>query len=203
MKETLRRLVISAVRGMATTAVCGIVVRGMLFVAWAGDSRCYLYSDGTLHRLTHDHSIVQELIDSGLLTCQEARHHPLNHTITRYLGQVDGFEPQACICLVKPGDLIVMCSDGLTDVLADSNMVSIIEKYQSNGTCLDDLAVGLVQCALNAGTRDNVTVLCCEYQPSGHRKSTATNQTVTDDYPQMVAARYLSRNGIPNQCQEL
>jgi PPM family protein phosphatase len=82
-------------RDMATTAVCFVVWANTLHVAWAGDSRCYVWRKGEMHRLTRDHTAVQKMIDQRAIAPEEARLHPLAHVIDQYLGMQRGFEPGA------------------------------------------------------------------------------------------------------------
>lgn len=175
--------------GMATTAVCGVILHGTLFVAWAGDSRAYLYSNGSLHQLTRDHSAVQELIELGLLSSEQAKHHHLAHTITRYLGQIEGFGPETRICRIVPGDIVLMCTDGLTDVVSDAGIAEIVGAYEKDNAPLNCLPIRLIEHALTAGTQDNVTVLCCTYEPLGAREHLWDDQTLTGTYPAATAKR--------------
>jgi protein phosphatase len=180
--------------GMATTAVCGVIVGRMLFLAWVGDSRCYLHSNGTLRQLTRDHSQVQELIEWGLLSKEQAAHHPLAHTITRYLGQTEGFAPEVGVFPLRPGDRVLMCTDGLTDVLSDEQILSCINAFRKPTTSLDQLAVGLVEQAIAAQTRDNVTVLCCEYRPASPDLSALSDATFVGSYRPAVAMKFFQTN---------
>ena len=152
--------------GMATTAVCAVICDGLLFVAWAGDSRCYVLHQGRLRRLTKDHSLVEELMASGRLTPAETRHHPGAHTITQYLGKADGFRAETQIYRLSPGDLVLLCSDGCHDVLTDNQIQEYLANWKSSEDTLSVLASTLVQSALDAGTHDNTSVLLCQYQPS-------------------------------------
>ena len=150
---------------MASTVVCMVIRDGVLYVAWVGDSRGYLYGDGRLRRITHDHSCVQRLIDLGLVNPVEVQSHPLSHIIDRYLGQPQGFAPEIGTCRIFPGNVVLACSDGLTDVLSDDEIAAHIRFYQTGCCTFEELPVRLVEAALAAGTTDNVTVLCCEYEP--------------------------------------
>lgn len=172
---------------MSTTVVCAVLVDDLLVLAWAGDSRCYLFSNGRLCRLTRDHSQVQELLDLGLVGLDEAKSHPAAHTITRYLGQPENFQPDARVYPLRQDDLLLLCTDGLTDVLSDIDIQTRIEAYRRGACSFGDLPVLLVNEALRAGTTDNVTVLCCERSPAPLGMGGNGLRTQTGDYPAAVA----------------
>ena len=170
---------------MATTAVCGLIANQMLIVGWAGDSRCYLYRAGELRRLTRDHSRVVELIELGLISHSEASSHPEAHTITRYLGQRNAFEPGLVDVDLLNGDLVLLCTDGLTDVIPDGDIQTQIASAVAGRIAFDQLPERLVELALHAGTQDNTTVLCCEYETNS--KIEKTTRTTIDGYSLAVA----------------
>lgn len=156
--------------GMASTIVATVVARGMLFLAWAGDSRAYLFRGGHLKCLTHDHSQVQQLMDQGLVDPAEARAHPLAHVIHRYIGRPEGAQVQTRTCPLHTGDVWFLCSDGLTDALSDAEIQRLLRDGHGQNTPLADLHRLLVQAALKAGASDNTTVLCgrCDHvEPTG------------------------------------
>ena len=170
--------------GMATTAVCSLVLFGSLYVVWAGDSRCYLHSRGRTEQLTHDHTKVQELVDAGVVEEKDARCHPLGHTVTQYLGKSRGLACGTAIRRLDPGDVVLLCTDGLTDVVDKSQIAATITTWQSGQCDFSEVPGRLIQQALSEGTTDNVTVLCCEYQPENQ----VLARTLTGAYP-VVAAR--------------
>ncbi len=167
-----------ATRGMATTAVCACVVENVLYVAWSGDSRCYHHSRGTLRRMTTDHTQLQQLLDLGLISAADAAGHPLAHTIDRFLGANDRFQPDTHMARIKSGDVILLSTDGLTDVVSDQQIAGAIMACQEGD--FGQLARKLGEEALAAGTQDNVTILACEYQPSTGRE--LLQQTCTESY---------------------
>ena len=114
--------------GMGTTAVCALVRGGKAYLSHAGDSRAYLYRDGKLAQLTHDHSYVQELVDCGTITQEQAEHHPQKNIITRALGVDYRLEPEFTSCPVQQGDLLLLCTDGLTNVLPKDKMEELLTK---------------------------------------------------------------------------
>ncbi len=102
---------------MGTTAVCALVRSGKAYLCHAGDSRAYLFRDGSLAQLTHDHSYVQELVDCGTITVEEAEHHPQKNIITRALGVDYRLDPEFTSVAVQTGDILLLCSDGLTNAV--------------------------------------------------------------------------------------
>jgi protein phosphatase len=174
-------------KGMATTAVCALVVNGVLYVAWLGDSRAFLFSGGRLRQLTQDHSEVQRLVNAGLLEAAQARFHPAAHVIYRYLGSKEGFSPSTQTCRISAGDVILLCTDGMTDVLDDQEIAAHIQSCKAGQYPFDDLPRRLARQALEAGTGDNVTVLCCEYSPEPISEPRSFGRTLTGAYPAELA----------------
>ncbi|AWE42302.1 protein phosphatase 2C domain-containing protein [Actinobaculum sp. 313] len=136
---------------------------GHWLVFHIGDSRVYLWRQGELVRLTKDHSLVQELVDCGELTEAEAHRHPRRHVITRAIGIYDAPEsdddpePEVGYLPTVPGDVLLVCSDGLTDTLTDSQITAVIEDL--SGDSLEALVFALRDVAVSHGGRDNVTVV--------------------------------------------
>ena len=170
-------------KGMSTTAVCAVIVNSVLYVGWAGDSSCCVCSNGGLRRITRDHSEVQRLIDADLLSEEEAKSHPLRHTINRFIGQPRDFAPEMGTCRLADGDIVLLCTDGLTDVLANTEILGHVQLFQDGRLSLDELPKRLIRHALDAGTTDNVTVLCCEYHTEPH----TFGRTLTGAYPVAAA----------------
>ena len=106
--------------GMGTTAVCALVRGGEATLCHAGDSRAYLCRGGKLIQLTHDHSYVQELVDCGTITEEEAEHHPQKNIITRALGVDYRLEPEVTSVQLQAKDLLLLCSDGLTNAVREA-----------------------------------------------------------------------------------
>ena len=177
----------SGLQGMATAAVCAVIVNDRLHVSWVGDSRCYHYHNGNLEQITVDHSEVQALVDAGLIQSQQAKSHPLSHTINRFLGQAGDFNPDARTCRLWPQDVILLCSDGLTDVLTDARIAHRIRTCQNAEFEFRGLSQRLVDEALAAGTSDNVTVLCCENCTQPHMQHLEPDLTWTGSYPLRAA----------------
>ena len=146
---------VSAYRGMATTLVAAALVGSKGFVAHVGDSRAYRYRYGTLSAVTKDHSTAQEWVDAGLITAEEARVVSSRHVVTRAIGAELTLEPEVCELDLDPGDLLLMCSDGLTEHLEDEE----IEEVLAATPGLGEAAECLVEAANHAGGSDNVTVV--------------------------------------------
>ena len=140
--------------GMGTTLVVLVVDGDNAHLAHVGDSRAYLYRDERLVRLTRDHTIVQQEVDAGRLTAELARIVPHKNILTKSVGVHGPVDPDTSTRAINPGDLIVLCSDGLTDPLEDREIEMLCGR-----THPDDLADTLVQEALRRGGDDNVTVM--------------------------------------------
>jgi protein phosphatase len=141
-------------RGMATTAVAVLVGRAEPVVAHVGDSRIYLFRDGRLSQVTEDHSWVSEQVRAGVLSETDARRHPWRNVVTRALSGGDDPEVDVDVLEVKKSDRLVLCSDGLSGVVAPDRMAEILRES-------DDLQAScraLVDAANAAGGPDNITV---------------------------------------------
>ena len=147
--------------GMGTTAVCALVRSGRIFLCHAGDSRAYLYRDGKLTQLTHDHSYVQELVDCGTITVEEAEHHPQKNIITRALGVDYRLVPEFTSAALRGGDLLLLCSDGLTNAVPRDE----IEQLLAAGPFYD-LPDKLIHAANENGGPDNITALLLSADPT-------------------------------------
>jgi PPM family protein phosphatase len=162
----------AAVSGMGTTITVALVEDGSVWIGHVGDSRAYLIRDGRLEQLTEDHSLVAELVRSGKLSPEEAESHPQRSVVTRALGtdpdvDVDTFSVEA-----KPGDLFLLCSDGLTTMVDDSTILEEIDRHRDD---LRAAAKGLVRAANRGGGEDNITVVFFEL---GTEQGHADEQTL-------------------------
>ena len=149
-----------ALAGMGTTAVCGLVRAGQAFLCHAGDSRAYLYRDGALTQLTHDHSYVQELVDCGTITQEQAEHHPQKNIITRALGVDYRLEPEFTTVALQAGDVLLLCTDGLTNAVPTEQL----EQLLHSGSFYD-LPDVLIRTANENGGPDNITALLVGIEP--------------------------------------
>jgi serine/threonine protein phosphatase PrpC len=141
--------------GMGTTLTAAYVGRGQVSFAHVGDSRAYRLRDGQLERITEDHSLVEELLRQGRLTEEEAEEHPQRSIITRALGPEPEVEVDTFTVAADDGDIYLICSDGLTSMVADGVLADILREAPDITTA----AGALVAAALEAGGRDNVTVV--------------------------------------------
>ncbi len=145
-----------ALRGMATTAAVALLRgRQVPVVAHVGDSRVYLWRAGTLQQVTEDHSWVGEQVRAGTLSESDARRHPWKNVVTRALSGGDDPGVEVRELDLQPGDRLLICSDGLSSVLPQSQLESIL----SRGESLDDTCRGFVDAANEAGGPDNITVV--------------------------------------------
>jgi serine/threonine protein phosphatase PrpC len=122
-----------------------------------GDTRCYAFAGGKLNQLSHDHTVMQELIDQGRITPDEAVNHPQRSLLTHALMGDSGFDPVIQLYPVKIGDQFLLCSDGLTSVLSDFEIGKILKKYSGQ-----ELVENLVAETKAKGAPDNVTVIWAE-----------------------------------------
>jgi serine/threonine-protein phosphatase Stp1 len=144
-------------RKPGTTIVAALVRDGEGAAVWAGDSRLYRYRDGSLERLTKDHSQVQKLIDEGVLDELAAEEHPMAHVITRAIGFDDPVPLETRRFTVQAGDRLLLCSDGLTRTVSDTEIRESITRLAPGIR-----ARGLVELALQRGAPDNVSVICVD-----------------------------------------
>jgi protein phosphatase len=144
--------------GMGTTLTALSIVAGeepRVLVANVGDARTYLWRNGALTRLSVDHSYVQELVNEGIITPEEARVHPRRNIVTRALGIDRSVVVDVFSHLVRTGDRIVLCSDGLVDEVSDADIAVVLGQHSDP----QDTAEALVMVANTAGGRDNTTVI--------------------------------------------
>lgn len=141
--------------GMGATVVAASVCADALVFASVGDSRLYRYRQGVLEQLTHDHTMLQELVDGGMITAEQAQRAPFRGMLTRALG----VEPEVLVDVrqvgIEPGDMVLMCSDGLTDMVEPE----VIAATLAIDGEVDDRVAALVSLANAGGGRDNVTVV--------------------------------------------
>lgn len=143
-------------RGMGTTVVACLADDDTMSVAHVGDSRAYLVRDGRLSRLTNDHSWVFEQVQAGMLTEEEAEKHPLRNVITRALGGALQVSPDASEVASKPGDVYLLCSDGLTGMLPEEEILRVVNENRDD---LDRACQELIDRANERGGLDNVTAI--------------------------------------------
>jgi len=149
----------AAASGMGTTMTAALVGDGAVAFGHVGDSRAYLIRDGKLEQLTEDHSLVAELVRSGKLSPEEAGTHPQRSVITRALGTDPDVDPDTFSIETEPGDLFMLCSDGLTSMVEDEVILGTIEKNRGD---LQAAAKALIRAANKGGGEDNITVVFFE-----------------------------------------
>jgi protein phosphatase len=156
--------------GMGATCACGWVIGDQLYTATVGDSRIYLLRDNILHQVSTDHTWIQEALDTGLIDPNETKGHPNSHIIRRYLGSRQPVRPDFRLRLnpgendaqaesnqgmhLLPGDLVLLCSDGLTDMLADDEIQQTINHLSPN-----EALTNLITLANARGGHDNITII--------------------------------------------
>jgi protein phosphatase len=149
--------------GMGTTVVACILHDDRISIAYAGDSRLYRYRQGVLEQITRDHSLIEELIARGHYSREEALRLVRKNIVTRALG----VEPQVAVDIIEDvvevGDIVLICSDGLTDMVPDDTIRLTLEQYADN---LDLASKALINLALEAGGRDNVSVVLARVDAS-------------------------------------
>ncbi|TSE33670.1 PP2C family protein-serine/threonine phosphatase [Tepidimonas charontis] len=148
-------------RGMATTVVVALARAGRLAFAYVGDSRLYRLRQGQLVQLSHDHTLVQEHVDAGLLPAAEARLSRYRNLVTRAVGIDLTLLPDSATQLLQPGDTYLLCSDGLHDMLSDGEITHLL-CHQAGPSQVAD---ALVAAANAAGGRDNIAVALIHCAP--------------------------------------
>lgn len=143
--------------GMGTTFVAACISEGSLYVLNIGDSRLYLLNEkGTIRQITQDHSLVEEKILRGEIDRRDAKNHPEKNVITRALGAVEQAVPDFFEVELEPGDYVVLCSDGLTNMVEDSSIREIVLEEEPS---LEEKAVKLIGLANENGGRDNISLV--------------------------------------------
>ena len=149
--------------GMGTTLTAVLAGADRIFLAHVGDSRAYLLRDGELSRLTKDHTVVERLVDQGRLTSEEAAMHPQRHIVTNALGVDNDVQVDESAYEVQPGDRLVLCSDGLTGMVSEDDIVRILTDEPDPQAAADVL----VGAANEAGGQDNITVVVVDAEEDG------------------------------------
>jgi len=152
--------------GMGATVVVAWIRGDKAFYCHVGDSRIYLLRNGQLSQLTEDHSLVQEQISRGLITPDEAKTHRLRHVVTKAVGGRDSVEVSVQGQELEPGDQLLLCSDGLTDCVTDTEICRIL----NNQAPPEQQCQELVDSANRAGGDDNITVVLLQYPADGFKE---------------------------------
>lgn len=177
MREAItqaNRLVTQDLPGSGCTLTCGMVVGARLFIGHVGDSRAYLLpaddrdpAVAPMKQLTNDHSLVNRLIEMGQLTAEEAAVHPQRNVLYRAIGQGGGLEIDVATYTVKPGEQLLLCTDGLWGLLEDAEIVNLVDAAVSPRAACENL----VAAANVAGGNDNITVVLLKFLRSQYRES--------------------------------
>ena len=150
-------------RGMGTTAVLTLILGDTAHIAHVGDSRLYQFRAGRLSQITRDHSYVQELVNKGAITQEEARTHPRKNVITRALGVEKTVEPDYTCVQMQQGDILLLCSDGLTNAVSEGRIADMLTKLP-----FFEAPQALVDIANACGGPDNITVLLAAPEREEH-----------------------------------
>lgn len=168
--------------GMGTTMTVALVDGERVVFGHVGDSRAYLIRNGSTDQLTDDHSLVAELVRSGRLTPEEAESHPQRSVITRAVGTEADVDVDVFSIDPAPGDLFLICSDGLTDMVDNRTIADAVEQHRED---LNQAAKALVAAANRGGGEDNITVVLFEVgsgqEPAEQTEETVVTERLTDD----------------------
>lgn len=142
-------------QGMGTTAIVAVEKNGTLYLGHVGDSRTYLIRNQKISQITEDHSVVQQLVKAGAISEEEAEVHPYKNVITRCLGMQANVEPDTLEMVLEPGDRILMCSDGLSNMVSDAKMEELVNDTESP----EETCQKLIDLANENGGTDNITAV--------------------------------------------
>ncbi len=143
-----------SLRGMGTTSVAAIFSTPNIYIANVGDSRAYYIREGKIQQITEDHSLVSEQVKAGMISANDARAHKLKNIITRSVGYQEEVDIDVLKKEVRPGDKILLCSDGLSNLVEDREIEEIVDKYDLQEACEK-----LINAANGRGGDDNITVV--------------------------------------------
>jgi protein phosphatase len=163
------------VSGMGTTMTVALVDESGVTFGHVGDSRAYVLRDGELEQLTDDHSLVAELVRGGKLSPEEAEHHPQRSVITRALGTDPDVDVDTFSVTPQSGDVFLLCSDGLTDMLGDKTIEEVLAKSRTD---LEAALQELVRLANKAGGEDNITVVAFEVTEEPEERTVEQTQAL-------------------------
>ncbi|WP_106587228.1 Stp1/IreP family PP2C-type Ser/Thr phosphatase [Salsuginibacillus halophilus] len=149
---------VSAYRGMGTTLISAVADQEKVVIGHVGDSRAYHYHQEGLTQVSRDQSLVNELVDQGEISEAEAEVHPRKNVLTQALGTETTVTPEVVEAAWAPGDLVLLCSDGLTDKVADESIHDMLTRHP-----LSEAARTLIDAANEAGGDDNITVALIQY----------------------------------------
>jgi protein phosphatase len=158
LTEAVRKaneLVLEHVPGGGTTLLCALLLGNQAYIANVGDSRAYLVSPEGCRQITRDHSIVDVMVELGQMTAEEAVHHPQRNVLYRAVGQRGPLEVDTFFCRIPPGEVLLLCSDGLWEMVNEGDIAHIVTISSS----LQEACDALVRKANEAGGKDNISVI--------------------------------------------
>jgi len=164
----------AAASGMGTTMTVALVEDGTIAFGHVGDSRAYMVRNGSLEQLTDDHSLVAELVRSGKISPEEAEVHPQRSVITRALGTDPDVDVDTFSIQTQPGDVFLICSDGLTSMIDEGLILEEVERHRAD---LKAAASSLIAAANRGGGEDNITVVAFEIVEEGAEDAPAEDET--------------------------
>lgn len=141
--------------GMGTTMIISILIDDKLYIGHIGDSRLYLIRDTHIRQITTDHSLVEALVKEGSITKEDAKNHPSKNIITRVIGANENAGADTMVVDIVPGDVFLMCTDGLTNKLEDYEIDNIVREFEN----LNDACTTLIELANTRGGEDNITAI--------------------------------------------
>jgi len=162
--------------GMGTTLTGMLVHKDEAIMAHVGDSRAYQIRDGYISQLTQDHTVVMEEVRKGRMSIEEARYHPQKHVLTQALGVAEDVSVDIFTCPLRDGDIYLLCSDGLTDLLTDEEILGLISSKEDAPLPL--LARDLVKAANERGGLDNITVVLVRFHAQSGRKPVSEKRSL-------------------------
>lgn len=178
-----------SLQGMGTTCVCCWIISNRLYIASVGDSRIYLARDGTIHQLSIDHTWVQEAIELGTITPDQAKNHPNTHVIRRFLGARDQHSPDLRLrmnpaennaraeanqgLLLHPGNQVMLCSDGLTDLVNADEIHAILQQHPGQAA-IDRL----IELSNSRGGHDNITIVLLQVPEKTLQKTSPSRRNI-------------------------
>ena len=171
--------------GMGTTMTVALVEDDHVAFGHVGDSRAYLIRDGLMEQLTEDHSLVNELMKTGKLSPQEAEIHPQRSVITRAVGTDPDVDVDTFTVNAQPGDLFLLCSDGLTDVVSEDEILELVERNRAD---IDRALRALVKEANRGGGEDNITVIAFEIADEAANDGQTKEQALPPDFAPAAVA---------------
>ena len=150
-------------KGMGATSVLAVIEKDEAYIANVGDSRAYAARNHEIMQITKDHSVVEEMVANGCLTREEAKNHPQRNMITRAIGTDPMVEADVFEYDFLPGDCLLLCSDGLSGMLEDTEILSILEQDAD----AKQTVTALIDAANERGGRDNITAICIRFAQEG------------------------------------